>query len=70
MQAMTNKELEYVIDSMSNEDLQMKTCAAAASVSTHPAIKSYCETMLRTHQASYNTLLQSLQQHQSIAPMN
>ncbi|GIP17041.1 hypothetical protein J40TS1_26830 [Paenibacillus montaniterrae] len=70
MQAMTNKELEYVIDSMSNEDLLMKTCAAAAAVSTHPAVKSCCEAMVHTHQANYNTLLQSLQQHQTIAPMN
>lgn len=70
MQAMTNKELEYVIDSMSNEDMQIKTCAAAAAASTHPAVKSCCEAMVKTHQANYNTLLQSLQQHQSIAPMN
>lgn len=70
MQAMTNKELEYVIDSMSNEDLLMKSCAAAAAVSTHPQVKSCLEQMTNTHQTNYNTLLQALQQHQSVAPMN
>jgi len=70
MQPMTNKELEYLIDSMSNEDLQIKFCAAAIAEATNPAINDYCESMLKTHQANYQTLLQALQQHQSVAPMN
>jgi len=70
MQAMTNKELEYVIDSMSNEDLLMKTCAAATAVSTHPELKQCFQQMTNMHQTNYNTLLQALQQHQSVAPMN
>jgi len=70
MQAMTNKELEYVIDSMSNEDLLMKTCAAAAAVSTQTELKQCFQQMTNMHQTNYNTLLQALQQHQSVAPMN
>jgi len=70
MQPMTNKELEYVIDSMSNEDLLMKTSAAAAAASTHPEVKRCCEQMTKLHQTNYNTLMQALQQHQSVAPMN
>lgn len=70
MQAMTNKELEYTIDSMSNEDMQMKSCAAAAAVSTNPELKRCFEQLTMMHQTNYNTLLQALQQHQSVAPMN
>lgn len=68
MQPMSNKELEYVIDSMSNEDLLLRQTAAVAALSTHPALKSSCQAMVQTHQANYNTLLSALQQHQPIAP--
>lgn len=70
MQPMTGKELEYVADSMSNEDLLLRQTAAVIAVSTHPVLKSCCESMLQTHQANYNVLLSSLQQHQPIAPVN
>ena len=70
MQPMTNKELEYLIDSMSNEDMLMKSSAAAAAASTKPELKQCFEQMTNMHQTNYNTLLQALQQHQSVAPMN
>ena len=70
MQAMTNKELDYVIDSMSNEDSLMKPSAAAAAISTHPEVKRCLEQMTNMHQTNCNTLLQALQQHQAVAPLN
>lgn len=69
MQPMSSKELEYIIDSMSNEDLLMRQTAAAAAIATHPQLKSCCDAMVQTHQANYNTLMKSLEQHQSVAPM-
>lgn len=69
MQPMSSKELEYVIDSISNEDLLLRQSAAVAAVSTHPALKSCCETMVQNHRAHYDTLMKSIEQHQSIAPI-
>ncbi len=68
MQPMTNKELEYIVDSMSNEDLLTRQCAAVVAIATHPEIKSCCQSMLQMHQDNYKTLMASLEQHQAIAP--
>ena len=69
MQPMSSKELEYVIDSISNEDLLLRQCAAVVAVATHPALKSCCEAMVQTHQDNYNTLMKSIEQHQAVAPI-
>jgi len=68
VQAMTAKELEYLADSMSNEDLLIKQCAIAAATITNEQVKQACSHMVDVHTQHYNTLLSSLQQHQSIAP--
>lgn len=68
MNALTAKEVEYIIDSMSNEDLLMKQCTATAMQTTDPNLKSVCEQMVTAHQQHYNTLLQCLEQHVSAAP--
>jgi len=68
MQPMTNKELEYIVDSMSNEDLLTHQCAALVAAATHPELKSCCQSMLQTHQDNYNTLMSSLEQHEPFAP--
>lgn len=68
MQPLTSKEMEYIVDSMSNEDLLMKQCVATMSQTQNPAVKNMCHQLINTHQQHYNELLQSLQQHARIAP--
>lgn len=68
MQAMTAKELEYIADSMSNEDLLMKQCAAVVSTGTTPALINCCSQMIATHQQHYDSLLHAISHHQSVAP--
>lgn len=68
MQAMTAKELEYVADSMSNEDLLLKQNAVLASSSTNPALRQTAQQFIAVHQQHYQTLLQALHQHAGMAP--
>ncbi|QTH44337.1 hypothetical protein J4772_08070 [Cohnella sp. LGH] len=68
MQAITAKELEYIADSMSNEDLLIKQCAIGAATITNPQLRQACSHMVDVHTQHYNTLLSSLQQHQPLAP--
>ncbi|WP_168122726.1 hypothetical protein [Paenibacillus sp. HB172176] len=69
MQPMTAKELEYIVDSMSNEDLLMKQCASLIAMSTHPEIKNCCNSMLQMHQQHYDSLMHAVTHHQQLAPM-
>ena len=66
--AITSKELEYVIDCMSNEDLLMKQCTSIVNATTQQELKSLCQQMVQTHQDHYSRLLQCLEQHQQMAP--
>ncbi|RED66459.1 MULTISPECIES: hypothetical protein [Cohnella] len=68
MQAITAKELEYIADSMSNEDLLIKQCAIGAATITNQQLRQACSHMVDVHTQHYNTLLSSLQQHQPLAP--
>lgn len=68
MQPMTAKELEYIADSMSNEDLLIKQCAATAATATNPQLQQICTHMVDVHMQHYSTLLNALQQKQSVAP--
>ncbi|MFF2483733.1 hypothetical protein [Paenibacillus sp. NPDC058071] len=68
LQPITAKELEYVADSLSNEDLLLKQNALMASSATNTALKQIAQQMLHTHQQQYNTLLSCFQQHQQLAP--
>jgi hypothetical protein len=68
MQPLTGKELEYIADSMSNEDLLMKQCFAALSHTQNQAVRNLCTQLIGQHQQHYQMLLTALQQHQNIAP--
>jgi hypothetical protein len=68
MQPLTAKELEYIVDSMSNEDLLLKQCAVAAASIANPQLQQACNHMLNVHMQQYNMLLGALQQHQNLAP--
>ncbi|MDQ0061155.1 hypothetical protein [Paenibacillus harenae] len=68
IQPMTAKELEYVADSMSNEDLLMKQNAQVAAMATNQALRSLCSQMIQTHQQHYDSLLHAISHHQQTAP--
>ncbi|MDQ6423001.1 hypothetical protein RB620_26590 [Paenibacillus sp. LHD-117] len=68
LQPMTAKELEYAVDSMSNEDLLLKQCAATVSVATTPAIRNVCSQMIQMHQQHYDSLMHAITHHQQMAP--
>jgi len=68
MKAMTAKELEYIADSMSNEDLLIKQCSVAAASMTNIQLQQMCNHMIGEHTQHYTTLLNAIQQHQSMAP--
>ncbi|MCQ6559631.1 hypothetical protein [Paenibacillus mendelii] len=68
MQPMSAKELEYIVDSISNEDLLLKQCGVVATSATNQAIKQTCHQMINMHQQHIQTLVQSIQQHQQMAP--
>ncbi|MBM7566779.1 hypothetical protein [Paenibacillus sacheonensis] len=68
MQALTAKELEYLVDSLSNEDLLIKQNAVMAASASNPAIKQLGANMIQTHLQHTQMLLQSIGQHQQFAP--
>ncbi|MFS0870160.1 hypothetical protein [Paenibacillus xylanilyticus] len=68
MQALSPKELNYIADSISNEEMLIKQCAATASITHNPQIQQALNQYVRSHEQHLNTLVNVLQQHQSIAP--
>ncbi|MDR0268795.1 hypothetical protein [Paenibacillus sp.] len=68
MKAITSKELEYIVDSISNEDLLIKQCAATAATTQNQTIKQACQQYISSLDHHMDTLIQALQQHQSMAP--
>ncbi|RUS45506.1 hypothetical protein [Cohnella sp. AR92] len=68
MKPISAKELEYLADSMSNEDLLIKQCTAGAMSCTNSQIQQVLLHQAQVHQQHYQSLLNCLQQHQSIAP--
>ncbi|WP_409343078.1 hypothetical protein [Paenibacillus sp. MBLB4367] len=67
-QPLTAKELEYVADCMSNEDLLIKQCYAASATTLNAATLQFCGQMLQTHTQHYQTLMHLLDQHRQMAP--
>ncbi|WP_019240254.1 MULTISPECIES: hypothetical protein [Bacillus] len=68
MKPLTAKEVEYIVDSMSNEDLLIKQCVSAAAQSKNIAVQQICVQLLVQHKKHYQDLLTLLQQHTAIAP--
>ncbi|AZN42839.1 hypothetical protein [Paenibacillus albus] len=69
LQALTGKELEYLVDSISNEDLLIKQNAVMAESATNIALRQIGQQMIQTHKQHVQMLLQSMSQHQQLAPM-
>ncbi|MGU3470822.1 hypothetical protein ACLBWT_06615 [Paenibacillus sp. D51F] len=68
LQPMTSKEIQYISDSMTNEDLLMKQCACMATSVGNPGVSQLASRMVMNHQQNYAALLNSLYQHQTMAP--
>lgn len=68
MQPLTRKELDYIADSISNEDLLIKQLAATASITQNPTVRQVCMQHLQSHTNHMSTLTQLIQQHQQFAP--
>jgi hypothetical protein len=68
LKPLTAKELEYIVDSMSNEDLLTKQCVATAVHTSNPAVQQLCQQLVTKHQQHYQDLLTMLQEHTAIAP--
>lgn len=62
MQTPTCKELDYIADSLSNEELLLKQCAAIASITANPAVRNLCQAQVHTHEQHLHTLMNVLQQ--------
>ncbi|MFT8322445.1 MAG: hypothetical protein ABF649_16250 [Bacillus sp. (in: firmicutes)] len=68
VQPLTGKELEYMADCMSNEDLLLKQAIVALTHVQNPAVQQLFTQVTKQHQQHYQQLLTTMQQHASIAP--
>lgn len=68
MQPLTAKELEYISDSISNEEMLLKLTAAASAVSRNAEIQNAIISQMRTHEQHIHQLIQAISQHQPLAP--
>ncbi|MEK4063604.1 MULTISPECIES: hypothetical protein [Paenibacillus] len=68
MQALSGKEVEYIADSISNEDLLIKQLAATAGTTQNATVHQICVQQIQSHTGHMNTLVQLLEQHQQYAP--
>ena len=68
MQPLTRKELDYIADSISNEDLLIKQLAATAGTTQNNTVRQICMQHLQSHSNHMNMLTQLIQQHQQYAP--
>lgn len=68
MQSLSGKEVEYIADSISNEDLLIKQLAATAGSTQNTTVQQICIQQIQSHTGHMNTLVQLLEQHQQYAP--
>ena len=68
MKPLTSKELDYIVDCVSNESALAKHCAAAAASIQNPSVQQALLGFMQKHESHMDMLVQSLQSHQNIAP--
>lgn len=68
MQSLSGKELEYIADSISNEDLLIKQLAATVGSTQNSEVRQICMQQIQSHTQHMESLTQLLQQHQQYAP--
>ena len=67
MQPLTTKELNYVCDMLSTEDLLARTCAVASSQSMQNDAQQFLHHVIGEHQRRHDELVQLLHQHETVA---
>ena len=67
-QPLTSKEMSYLCDSMSNEDIITKQCVSVIQDTQNQTVKNELNQIVQKNQQHYNDLLSTLQNHVSIAP--
>lgn len=68
LQPLTSKELDYIVDCISNESSLAKHCAATAASIQNPSVQQAVLGFMHKHESHMDTLVQSLQSHQGVAP--
>ncbi|WP_195572006.1 hypothetical protein [Paenibacillus sp. 1001270B_150601_E10] len=68
MRPLSGKELEYIVDSISNEDLLLKQAAATAASQVHPEVNQLLTNFIQMHQQHIHTLTNAIAQHAQMAP--
>lgn len=68
MKPLSGKELDYIADSLSNENMLIKLCATARSVSANAQISQIIDQHLQVHEQHTHQMMKMLEQHQQIAP--
>lgn len=67
MQPLTGKELNYISDSIANEEALIKLYVAAASSGSNAQIGQEIKQHIQSHENHLHTLIDSLKQHQPLA---
>ena len=67
MQPLTSKELNYLNDMLSGEDLLIKLCVAAQAGAPQPETLQFLHHVIGEHQRRHDELVHTLEQHESIA---
>ncbi|MNN40858.1 hypothetical protein D3C81_1549470 [compost metagenome] len=67
MLPLSNKELNYIADSIANEEALIKLCTAAATVCSNTQIGQELKEHIQCHEKHMQNLINCLQQHQPLA---
>ncbi|MEF2966919.1 hypothetical protein V3851_13840 [Paenibacillus sp. M1] len=68
MKPLSGKEVNYIADSVANEDMMIRMCAAASAVCTNAQLAGAISDHLRVHEQHMHMLVDALKQHQQLAP--
>ena len=67
MQPLTTKELNYICDMLSMEELLAKTCATAGQQAAQGDARQFLQHVIGSHQRRHDELLHLLEQHEPLA---
>lgn len=68
MQPLTSKELDYIVDCISNESMLAKHCAATAASTQNKSLQQALMSFVQRHEQHLNELVGSLEAHKGMAP--
>jgi len=67
MDQLTAKELQYLSDQMTNEDLLVKQCMSATTQTQNVQFRQVCLQLASRHQQHCQQIVQLIQQHMYLA---